>query len=58
MLVNNGRVTVIDFKTGKFRTEHRDQVEKYAELLSELDYKIDGAYLLYLDRQPEVVKVR
>ena len=57
VLIQNGRATIIDYKTGKQLTGHRDQVIKYAGLLNEMNYKVDGAYLLYLNRQPEVVKV-
>ncbi|NTV83690.1 MAG: UvrD-helicase domain-containing protein, partial [Bacteroidales bacterium] len=57
VLINQDKVTVIDFKTGKHRDEHRLQIVKYTGLLEEMDFKIDGAYLLYLNRQPEVVKV-
>jgi hypothetical protein len=57
ILLNKGKVTLIDFKTGKHRNEHFDQVIKYAELLKEMKYEIGGAFLLYLNRQPEVLKV-
>jgi ATP-dependent exoDNAse (exonuclease V) beta subunit len=57
VLMQNDRATIIDYKTGKQRAEHRDQVMKYAGLLNDMNYKVDGAYLLYLNRQPEVVKV-
>ncbi|MCK9400462.1 MAG: UvrD-helicase domain-containing protein [Bacteroidales bacterium] len=57
ILMQRERVTIIDYKTGKHRAEYLDQVLKYAGLLNEMNYKVDGAYLLYLNRQPEVVKV-
>jgi ATP-dependent exoDNAse (exonuclease V) beta subunit len=57
LLLKNNKVTIIDFKTGKFREEHKFQIEKYADLLSELNYEVEGAYLLYLNPQPQVVKV-
>jgi CRISPR/Cas system-associated exonuclease Cas4 (RecB family) len=57
VLMQQDRVTIIDYKTGKHRTEHRDQVLKYAGLLNEMNYKVDSAYLLYLNRLPEVVRV-
>jgi ATP-dependent exoDNAse (exonuclease V) beta subunit len=57
VLVQNGHVTLIDYKTGKQRTEHSEQVIKYAGLLREMTYKVDGAYLLYLNLEPDVVKV-
>jgi len=57
VLMQQDRITIIDYKTGKHRTEHRDQVLKYAGLLNEMNYKVDSAYLLYLNRLPEVVRV-
>ena len=29
----------------------------YSRLLKEMNYKVDGAFLLYMNRLPEVVKV-
>jgi ATP-dependent exoDNAse (exonuclease V) beta subunit len=57
VLMQNDRATIIDYKTGKQHTWHRDQVIKYAGLLNDMNYKVDGAYLLYLNGQPEVVRV-
>jgi ATP-dependent exoDNAse (exonuclease V) beta subunit len=57
VLIQNGRATIIDYKTGKQHAWHRDQVIQYAGLLEEMNYKVDGAYLLYLNRQPDIVKV-
>jgi ATP-dependent exoDNAse (exonuclease V) beta subunit len=57
VLVQNSRAILIDYKTGKQRNEHGDQIIRYAELLRDMNYNLDGAYLLYLNRVPEVVKV-
>jgi ATP-dependent exoDNAse (exonuclease V) beta subunit len=57
VLIKDGRATIIDYKTGKQRKEYHDQVIKYAGLLNEMKYQVDGAYLLYLNQSPEVVKV-
>jgi ATP-dependent exoDNAse (exonuclease V) beta subunit len=57
VLLQNGHVTLIDYKTGKPRDRHRDQVMKYAGLLKDMNFKIDGAYLLYLNLSAEVVRV-
>jgi ATP-dependent exoDNAse (exonuclease V) beta subunit len=57
VLMQQGSVTIIDYKTGKQRDDHRHQVQKYADLLSDMKYKVDGAYLIYLNRYPELLKV-
>lgn len=57
VLIREGRATVLDFKTGKFREEHREQVINYTRLLKEMNYSIEGAYLLYLDPKHDLMKV-
>ncbi|MCU0371306.1 MAG: PD-(D/E)XK nuclease family protein, partial [Bacteroidales bacterium] len=57
VLVRDGRITIIDYKTGSRKKEHQDQVLKYADLVREMDFTVDGAYLLYLNRRPELHKV-
>jgi predicted nuclease of restriction endonuclease-like RecB superfamily len=57
LLINHGKVTIIDFKTGRYHEHHREQVQKYAELLIEMKYEIEGAYLVYLNRNPEMKQV-
>ncbi len=57
VLMQQEKVTIIDYKTGKPRDEHRIQINDYARLLKTMKYQVDGAYLLYLNRRPEVLKV-
>jgi ATP-dependent exoDNAse (exonuclease V) beta subunit len=57
VLMQQQRVTIIDYKTGRPREEHRVQINDYAKLISSMNYEVDGAYLLYLNRMPEVLKV-
>ena len=57
VLLKQDHVTIIDYKTGGQRNEHSDQILKYAVLLGDMKYKVDGAYLLYMNHLPEVVKV-
>jgi hypothetical protein len=57
VLMQNGQATIIDYKTGKQHIWHRDQVIKYASLLEDMNYKVEGGYLLYLNPQPIVLKV-
>jgi ATP-dependent exoDNAse (exonuclease V) beta subunit len=57
VLMQHGSVTIIDYKTGKQQKWHRDQLLKYAGLLREMNYEVESAYLLYLNRQPEVLRV-
>jgi len=57
VLMKKDRVTIIDYKTGKHREEHRSQIINYAGLIGSMNYLVDGAYLLYLNHRPEVLKV-
>ena len=57
VLMRQGHVTIIDYKTGKQRNEYRDQVLRYSMLLKEMNFEVDGAFLLYLNREPELLRV-
>lgn len=57
VVMKNDRVTIIDYKTGKHSDAHRSQILDYAGLLRDMKYHVEGAYLLYLDQVPELLKV-
>jgi ATP-dependent exoDNAse (exonuclease V) beta subunit len=57
ILLQQEKATIIDYKTGKPHEEHHGQIREYARLLIEMNYQVEGAYLLYLNKQPEVVRV-
>jgi ATP-dependent exoDNAse (exonuclease V) beta subunit len=42
-------VFVSDFKTGQANDKHREQIGRYASLLSEIGYKVRGCLLVYID---------
>jgi RecB family exonuclease len=50
-------VTIIDYKTGRFRKKHFDQINDYAELLIEMSYKINKKILVYIDKNIVVKEV-
>jgi ATP-dependent helicase/nuclease subunit A len=45
----SGKSIIVDFKTGKRREEHVDQIKKYKILLAQLGQDVDAGVLLYLD---------
>jgi len=57
VVMSQDGATIIDYKTGRQRDSHRDQLLTYVDLISEMKYEIEGAYLLYLNTIPEIVKV-
>jgi ATP-dependent exoDNAse (exonuclease V) beta subunit len=57
MVINDNAVTIIDYKTGAYNKHHEKQLNIYADLLSEMNYKIAGKYLVYIKNDIEVVEV-
>lgn len=57
VLIKDGKAVVIDFKTGRQKPDHRLQVTEYACLLGEIGLTVDEAWLLYINQQPEIVRV-
>ncbi|MEP0987430.1 UvrD-helicase domain-containing protein [Ekhidna sp.] len=47
VIINGNKATVIDFKSGRPKSEDNRQLKEYVALLSEMGYEVDG-YLLYL----------
>ena len=45
----NNQVTIIDYKTGTPKKEHRLQLENYASVLKSLEYSIEKKLLIYLN---------
>ena len=44
-------ITIIDYKTGKPNKKHHQQMQKYANDLSELGWQITEKFLIYLDEE-------
>ncbi len=57
VVFKDGLPVVIDYKTGRPDPEHRGQVENYLRLLQEMGCQAGSGYLVYLNREPEVVRV-
>jgi len=45
----DGKSIIVDFKTGKRKEEHQDQIIRYKTLLTQLGQDVGPAVLLYLD---------
>jgi ATP-dependent exoDNAse (exonuclease V) beta subunit len=52
LVVDQGAVTVLDYKTGEEQEEHHEQVRQYMQIVRELypEQTVQGV-LLYLDRK-------
>jgi ATP-dependent exoDNAse (exonuclease V) beta subunit len=56
LLIKDGAVTIIDYKTGGRSEQHRNQIETYTRALEAMDYTIKERLLIYTDHI-EVVHV-
>jgi hypothetical protein len=56
-MFGHSRTVLVDYKTGKKKQEDRDQVERYATVLTQMGYPNVQAYLVYLQemRVDEVI---
>ncbi|HOI87624.1 MAG TPA: hypothetical protein PLV51_07165 [Lentimicrobium sp.] len=55
--VSGGFTGVIDYKTGRRDDSHIVQVRRYANLLEAMGYRSPAAWLVYIDRETEVLRV-
>jgi ATP-dependent exoDNAse (exonuclease V) beta subunit len=49
LIDEDGNAIIIDYKTGRERTEHKQQVKEYAKFLLQMGYKTAKSYLWYLN---------
>ncbi len=45
---------IIDYKTGEEKTEHKQQIQRYADLLHEMGYTITEKLLIYIEKDKVV----
>lgn len=55
LILNDNRVTVIDYKTGQPAEKYQSQLNHYAQLLISMGYAIDKKVLLYTDQLKQEV---
>lgn len=53
----NRQTTILDYKTGVPKEEHSYQLENYAALLEEMNFKIHQKLLVYINEDVHVIKV-
>ncbi|MCX6223723.1 MAG: UvrD-helicase domain-containing protein, partial [Bacteroidia bacterium] len=51
VMIHEGKLVVIDYKTGIQEPKHEQQVESYMKLLSSMGYRDVRGYLLYIDAE-------
>lgn len=57
MASTDGKLYILDYKTGSPNEKHREQIQHYARLMQEIGYKNLESYLVYLNEDPEVLKI-
>ena len=50
VLLPNKQAAILDYKTGKPRSSHKDQLNEYASLLEKLGYTVRGKTIVYISK--------
>ncbi len=58
LVINQGLITVIDYKTGMPSQAHKEQIELYSGALREMGYQVENKILVYIneDINVEIIK--
>ncbi len=51
-------VTIIDYKTGAESSAHRQQIQKYGSVLSEMGFEVKKLFLVYIKEKIEVIPIK
>jgi RecB family endonuclease NucS len=54
---SKNEVTIIDYKTGKSTSEHRQQLLRYERVLESMDFKVIKKLLIYMNEKIDVFEV-
>jgi ATP-dependent exoDNAse (exonuclease V) beta subunit len=57
LILNNNKVTIIDYKTGISNKKHHHQISNYAKALENLNYSIEKKLLVYINNEIVVEEV-
>ncbi len=57
VVINDGELCVIDYKTGEKSKNHKMQISAYADVFKKVGYKSVRSKLVYLNNEVEVVEV-
>jgi ATP-dependent exoDNAse (exonuclease V) beta subunit len=58
LMIKGNKAFIIDFKTGKKMDSYKNQVEGYANVLSEIGYDVQGKFCAYIDTAVSVQSFR
>ena len=57
IVINENKVSIIDYKTGAYDSKHELQVNKYADALLDMNYDINKKLLVYLGEEIKIIEV-
>ena len=57
LVINNSKVTIIDYKTGSPDKKHQEQLQKYATVLESLNYTIVKKIVVYINTEIMIAEV-
>lgn len=57
LILEKGKMTILDYKTGKPHKKYEVQLQNYAVTLSNMGFDIEGKYLIYIDEQISIKTV-
>ena len=49
VIVKEGKAVILDFKRGAKSDGHKNQIKNYADLLTQMGYKVEEKYLVYIE---------
>lgn len=47
LMIENNKITILDYKTGEPDKKHEEQLQRYAKTLSEAGYEVEGCFIYY-----------
>lgn len=56
LIIEEAKVSIIDYKTGKPRKSHQLQIDNYALVLQKMDFEVREKILVYIDKEILVIK--
>lgn len=54
---SKNEVTIIDFKTGSKKSHHQEQLNFYAEVISQMDFSVIKKLIIYINDSIEIIEV-
>lgn len=57
IVIEDNKVSIMDYKTGAYDVKHKQQVNKYADALLDMNYEVNRKLLVYLGEEIKIIEV-